>query len=38
LTKSNPENAKKLMDQADKLFAAKYDLLTKMAGMEIYQG
>jgi pyruvate-ferredoxin/flavodoxin oxidoreductase len=38
LTKSNPANAKKLMDQADKLFAAKYDLLTKMAGMEIYQG
>ncbi len=37
LTKSHPENAKRLLDKADRLFAAKFDLLTKMAGMDIYQ-
>ena len=36
LTKSQPENAKKLLDQADQFFAAKYDLLTKMAAMAPY--
>jgi len=34
LTKSKPENAKKLLEQADKHFAAKFDLLTKLAEME----
>ncbi len=38
LTKSNPANAKKLLDKADKFFAAKYDLLTKMAAMEMHEG
>jgi pyruvate-ferredoxin/flavodoxin oxidoreductase len=36
LTKSKPENAKKLLAQADQFFAAKYDLLTKMAAMAPY--
>ena len=34
LTKSKPENAKKLLEGADKHFAAKYDLLTKLAEMD----
>ena len=34
LTKSKPENAKKLLEGADKHFAAKYDLLTKLADMD----
>jgi pyruvate-ferredoxin/flavodoxin oxidoreductase len=38
LTKTNPENAKRLLDKADKMFAAKYDLLTKMAAMDMYKG
>ncbi len=37
LTKTNPENAKRLLEKADRLFAAKYDLLTKMAGMSAYE-
>lgn len=37
LTKSKPENARKLLEQADKLFAAKYDLLQKMANMDVYK-
>ncbi len=37
LTKTKPENAKKLLDKADQMVAAKYDLLTKMAGMEMYK-
>jgi len=38
LTKSDPESAKRLMDQADKLVAAKYDLLKKLAALEPCQG
>ncbi len=34
LTKSKPEHAQKLMAQADKHFAAKFDLLTKLAEMD----
>jgi len=34
LTKSKPENAKRLLEGADKHFAAKYDLLTKLAAMD----
>ncbi len=34
LTKTNPENSKKLLAEADKLFAAKYDLLQKLANLE----
>jgi len=37
LTKSNPANSKMLLEKADKFFAAKYDLLTKMAAMDIYK-
>jgi pyruvate-ferredoxin/flavodoxin oxidoreductase len=33
LSKSNPEQFKLLMAEADKLVAAKYDLLTKLAGL-----
>ena len=33
LTKTNPETAKRLMEKADKLVAAKYDLLQKLAGL-----
>ncbi len=36
LAKSQPENSKKLLDHADRLFAAKFDLLTKMAEMAPY--
>ncbi|MBT3192658.1 MAG: pyruvate:ferredoxin (flavodoxin) oxidoreductase [Verrucomicrobia bacterium] len=36
LTKSKPENAEKLMAKADDFFAAKFDLLTKMAEMAPY--
>jgi len=38
LTKSKPENSKRLLEKADKFFAAKYDLLTKLAGMDMYEG
>lgn len=34
LTKSHPENAKKLLAEADKLVAAKFDLLQKLADMK----
>jgi pyruvate-ferredoxin/flavodoxin oxidoreductase len=34
LTKSNPENARLLLAQADKMVAAKYDLLQKLAALE----
>jgi pyruvate-ferredoxin/flavodoxin oxidoreductase len=34
LTKSDPEIAKKLMAEADRLTAAKYDLLKKLAALE----
>ena len=33
LTKSRPENSEKLLAEADKLFAAKYDLLQKLADL-----
>jgi pyruvate-ferredoxin/flavodoxin oxidoreductase len=33
LTKSKPENSEKLLAEADKLFAAKYDLLQKLADL-----
>jgi pyruvate-ferredoxin/flavodoxin oxidoreductase len=33
LKQMNPEHAQKLMDQADKLVLAKYDLLQKLAGL-----
>jgi pyruvate-ferredoxin/flavodoxin oxidoreductase len=33
LTKKNPEASKKLLDNADKFFAAKYDLLQKLADL-----
>jgi pyruvate-ferredoxin/flavodoxin oxidoreductase len=33
LTKSKPENSERLMAEADKLFAAKYDLLQKLAAL-----
>ncbi len=36
LAKSQPENSKKLLAHADKLFEAKFDLLTKMAEMAPY--
>ncbi len=38
LTKSNPENAKALLAEADKLFAAKFDLLQKLADMDVCSG
>ena len=34
LTKSNPENSKNLLATADKMVAAKFDLLQKLADME----
>jgi pyruvate-ferredoxin/flavodoxin oxidoreductase len=34
LTKTNPENAKKLLAQADKMVLAKFDLLQKLANLE----
>jgi len=34
LTKTNPENAKRLLAQADKLVAARFDLLRKLADLE----
>ncbi|MFC1498311.1 4Fe-4S binding protein, partial [Verrucomicrobiota bacterium] len=34
LTKTNPDNAKKLLEQADKLVNAKFDLLQKLADLE----
>ena len=34
LTKTNPENAKQLMAQADRLVAAKFDLLQKLAALD----
>ena len=33
LKQMNPENARKLMDEADKLIAAKFDLYQKLAGL-----
>ena len=33
LTKTRPEESKRLLEMADKLFAAKYDLLTKLAAL-----
>jgi pyruvate-ferredoxin/flavodoxin oxidoreductase len=38
LAQTNPENAKALMEQADKLVAAKFDLLTKLAALEPCKG
>jgi len=38
LTKSKPENSKALMAKADKLVAARFDLLQKLADMEPCQG
>ena len=38
LTKTNPENAEKLMGLADQLLAAKFDLYTKLAEMGPCQG
>jgi pyruvate-ferredoxin/flavodoxin oxidoreductase len=37
LMQAQPEVAKALMDQADRLFASKYDLLQKMAALEPYK-
>ncbi len=34
LAQSNPDQSRKLLEQADKLFVAKYDLLQKLAAME----
>ena len=34
LTKTNPDNAKALLAEADKQVVAKYDLLKKLAGLE----
>jgi pyruvate-ferredoxin/flavodoxin oxidoreductase len=34
LTKTNPDNAKRLLDLADQKVTARYDLLQKLAGME----
>jgi pyruvate-ferredoxin/flavodoxin oxidoreductase len=34
LTKTNPENSRKLLAEADKLVAAKYTLLERLAGMD----
>jgi pyruvate-ferredoxin/flavodoxin oxidoreductase len=38
LMKANPAHAALLMDEADKLVAAKYDLYSKLANMEICKG
>lgn len=38
LKTSNPEIAKNLMEQADKLVAAKFDLLKKLASLEPCEG
>jgi len=38
LQATNPERAKRLMDEADRLVAARYDLYTKLAAMEPYVG
>jgi len=38
LAKSNPDQFKALMAEADKLVAAKYDLLTKLAGLPACDG
>jgi pyruvate-ferredoxin/flavodoxin oxidoreductase len=38
LTKTNPENAERLLAQADTMVAAKFDLLEKLAGLEPCQG
>jgi len=37
LTKSNPEASKRLLANADKLVAAKFDLLQKLADMDVCQ-
>ena len=34
LSKTNPEDAERLMAKADKLVAAKFDLLQKLANLE----
>jgi len=34
LTESKPENSKRLLAEADRLVAAKFDLLQKLANME----
>jgi pyruvate-ferredoxin/flavodoxin oxidoreductase len=38
LQKTNPENVKILMEKADRLVAAKFDLYSKLAGMEPCSG
>ncbi|MEI6971454.1 MAG: pyruvate:ferredoxin (flavodoxin) oxidoreductase [bacterium] len=38
LTKENPEQSKILLERADQLFAAKYDLLQKMAALAPFGG
>ena len=38
LTKSRPENSERLMKEADRRVAAKYDLLQKLAALEPYTG
>jgi len=38
LQKQNPDRAKMLMAEADKLFAAKYDLLQKLAALPVCDG
>ena len=38
LQAANPERAKRLMEEADRLVAARYDLYTKLAAMEPYVG
>jgi pyruvate-ferredoxin/flavodoxin oxidoreductase len=35
LTKTRPEDSKRLLETADQMFAAKYDLLTKLAAMPV---
>lgn len=38
LAQSKPEDAKRIMDKADKLVAAKYDMYQKLAGLEPCKG
>jgi pyruvate-ferredoxin/flavodoxin oxidoreductase len=38
LNKTNPENAKKLLEEADKLTKARYDLYQKLAALEPASG
>ncbi len=38
LTKNRPEESKRLLEMADQMVLAKYDLLTKLAAMEPCKG